>query len=182
MDPLNIYAVHRLLGECYHAVYGRGMGLSTCVLRLSNPFGPRQQMRHFKYGILNWFIRLAIEGREIALYGDGNQQRDYFFVEDAVDAFLRAGSMEAADGQVFNVGAGAPITVAQAAETIVEVVGAGKVTKIPWPEDRSKQETGGYVTDIAKITTMLGWKPQVSFADGVRRTAEYYRAHKRSYW
>jgi UDP-glucose 4-epimerase len=182
MDPMNIYAVHRLLGECYHMVYGREMGLSTCVLRLSNPFGPRQQMRHSKYGILNWFIRLAIEGKEITLYGDGSQQRDYFFVEDAVDAFLRAGSMEAADGQIFNVGAGTPITVADAAETIVKVVKSGSVARVPWPADRSRQETGGYVTDTSKVRRILGWSPKVPFEEGVRRTAEYYRANREHYW
>lgn len=182
MDPLNIYAVHRLLGEFYQRVYGRSLGLSTVVLRLSNPFGPRQQMRHCKYGILNWFIRLALEDREITLYGEGGQERDYFYIEDAVDAFLRAGAMNEADGQVFNVGAGEPITMAEAARTIVEVVSSGRVTSIPWPEDRSSQETGGYVTDITKIKTALGWEPRVSFAEGVRRTAEYYRANRRHYW
>jgi UDP-glucose 4-epimerase len=182
MDPMNIYAVHRLLGECYHVVYGRDMGLSTCVLRLSNPFGPRQQMRHSKYGILNWFIRLAIEGKEITVYGDGSQQRDYFFIDDAVDAFLRAGSMEAAEGQIFNVGAGVPIKVADAAETIVKVVKSGSVARIPWPPDRSRQETGGYVTDTSKVRGALGWSPKVSFEEGVRRTAEYYRANREHYW
>ncbi len=182
MDPLNIYAVHRLLGECYQRVYGRSLGVSTVVLRLSNPFGPRQQMRHSKYGILNWFIRLALEDREITLYGEGSQERDYFYIEDAVDAFLRAGAMDEADGQVFNVGAGEPIAVAEAARTIVEVVGSGRVTSIPWPEDRSRQETGGYVTDITKIKTTLGWEPRIPFAEGVRRTAEYYRANRKHYW
>lgn len=182
MDPMNIYAVHRLLGEKYHQVYHNAFGISTCVLRLSNPFGPRQQMRHSQYGILNWFVRLALENREITVYGDGSQQRDYFYIQDAVDAFLRAGSMEAADGQVFNVGAGAPITMAEAARTIVDVVGSGKVTHIPWPEDRSRQETGGYITDISKIEKALGWRPKVNFKDGVRQTAEYYRTHREHYW
>lgn len=182
MDPLNIYAAHRLLGETYHSVYGRSMGLSTCVLRLSNPFGPRQQMRHSKYGILNWFIRTAIEGGEITLYGDGSQERDYFYIEDAVEAFLRAGFMEAADGQVFNLGYGEPIKMAEAAATIVDVVGSGSVTHIPWPEGRVKQETGGYITDITKIKKTLGWSPKISFPEGVRRTAEYYRANGTHYW
>jgi UDP-glucose 4-epimerase len=182
MGPLNIYAVHRLLGETYHSVYGRSMGLDTCVLRLSNPFGPRQQMRHSRFGILNWFIRVALEGGDITLYGDGAQERDYFYIEDAVDAFLRAGSMEAAVGEVFNLGFGEPITVAEAAATIVEAVGSGSVTHIPWPEDREQQETGGYVTNTAKIKRILGWSPKVSFAEGVRRTAEYYRANGPHYW
>jgi UDP-glucose 4-epimerase len=182
MDPLNIYAVHRLLGETYHSVYGRSMGLSTCVLRLSNPFGPRQQMQNPKYGILNWFIRVALEGKEITIYGEGTQERDYFFIEDGVDAFLRAGSLEAAGGQVFNLGFGEPIKVADAAATIVNVVGSGTVTHIPWPEGRSEQETGGYVTDITKIKGTLGWSPGISFPEGVLRTAEYYRANGKHYW
>lgn len=182
MDPMNIYAIHRLLGEAYHRVYDRSMGLSTCVLRLSNPFGPRQQMRHSKYGILNWFIRVAIEGGEITLYGAGDQERDYFFIDDGVDAFLRAGCMQDAGGGVFNLGYGESITMADAAATIVEVVGSGTVTHIPWPEGRSKQETGGYVTDISRINKILGWSPKVSFAEGVRRTADFYKKNRDHYW
>jgi len=182
MDPMNIYAVHRLLGEKYHVVYCRSFGLSTCVLRLSNPFGPRQQMRHAKYGILNWFIRLALEDKEITVYGDGGQARDYFYIDDAVDAFMRAGRMEQAHGKTFNVGSGKAITVAEAARTIVEVVGSGRVVNVPWPEDRAAQETGAYVTDIGRVRRELGWEPKVSFEEGVRRTAEYYRKYKSHYW
>jgi len=139
-------------------------------------------MRHSKYGILNWFIRLALENEEITLYGDGSQARDYFYIDDAVDAFMRAGSMQEADGEVFNVGSGKAVTMAEAARTIVEVVGSGRVTNVPWPEDRAAQETGAYVTDISKINETLDWKPRIDFAEGVRRTAEFYRKHRAHYW
>ena len=72
--------------------------------------------------------------------------------------------------------------MAKAAATIVDVVGSGRVTHIPWPEGRSKQETGGYVTDISKIKTTLGWSPGISFEEGVHRTAEYYRRYNSHYW
>ena len=78
--------------------------MRACSLRLTNVYGPRQLIKHNRQGFIGWFIRLAIEGREIQIYGDGSQLRDFVFVDDASDAFLRAGASDACNGEVFNVG------------------------------------------------------------------------------
>ena len=88
----------------YHLVYNNVFGVRACSLRLTNVYGPRQLLKHNRQGFIGWFIRLAIEDREIQIYGDGSQLRDFVYVDDAADAFLRAGASDAANGQVFNVG------------------------------------------------------------------------------
>ena len=84
-------------------------GIRACSLRLTNVYGPRQLLKHNRQGFIGWFIRLAIEDREIQIYGDGEQLRDFVYVDDAADAFLRAGASDAWNGQVFNVGGIEPI-------------------------------------------------------------------------
>ena len=91
-------------------------GIRASSLRLTNTYGPRQLIRHNRQGFIGWFVRQAVLGEEIQLFGDGQQKRDFDYVDDVVDAFLRAGAMDAADGQVFNLGGEAPVTPARARE------------------------------------------------------------------
>jgi UDP-glucose 4-epimerase len=180
--PLMPYGIHKMTAEKYCQMYHRIHRLRTTVLRLANPYGPRQQMKHSKYGIVNWFIRLAMEGGAIKVFGDGRQVRDYVYVDDVATAFLLAGSLAAADGEVFNVGSGIPTSFRQMAEEVVRVVGRGRIEFVPWPADYTNIETGDYVTDITRIKRLLGWTPRVSLADGIAETHRYYQRHRAAYW
>lgn len=180
--PLMPYGIHKMTAEKYCQMYHRIHRLRTTVLRLANPYGPRQQMKHSKYGIVNWFIRLAMEGGAIKVFGDGRQVRDYVYVDDVATAFLLAGSLAAADGEVFNVGSGIPTSFRQMAEEVVRVVGRGRIEFVPWPADYTNIETGDYVTDITRIKRLLGWPPRVSLADGIAETHRYYQRHRAAYW
>lgn len=175
MKPQSFYALHKLTAEQYCRLYHEAFGLWTAWLRLSNPFGPRQQIKHGKYGIVNWFVRLALEGRPLTVFGDGAQTRDYFYIDDAVEAFLTAARYDGPGGEVFNIGGGEAISFKTMAETIAQVTGA-RVEYVPWPSAWKWVETGDYVTDIRKARRLLGWAPKVPFEDGIRRTVEYYRA------
>ena len=110
VKPTDVNGINKAAGEYYHLVYNNVFGIRACSLRLTNVFGPRQLLKHNRQGFIGWFIRLAIEDREIQIYGDGSQVRDLVFVDDAVDAFLRAGASDDANGRVFNVGGFEPIT------------------------------------------------------------------------
>ena len=101
---MDVNGVNKAAGEYYHLLYNNVFGIRACSLRLTNVYGPRQLIRHNRQGFIGWFIRLAIEDAEIQIFGDGSQFRDFVFVEDAADAFLRAGAATACDGEVFNVG------------------------------------------------------------------------------
>ena len=93
--PTDVNGINKAAGEYYHLVYNNVFGVRACSLRLTNVYGPRQLIRHNRQGFIGWFIRLAIEGQEIQIYGDGSQLRDFVYVDDAADAFLRAGASDA---------------------------------------------------------------------------------------
>lgn len=180
--PLMPYGIHKLAAEKYCQMYHRIHRLRTTVLRLANPYGPRQQMKHSKYGIVNWFIRLAMDGGVIKVFGDGRQVRDYVYVDDVATAFLMAGSLAEADGEVFNVGSGTGTSFRQMAEEVTRIVGRGKIEFVPWPADYLNVETGDYVTDVSRIKRLLGWVSSTSLSEGIARTYRYYAEHRAAYW
>ncbi|MFM7582427.1 MAG: NAD-dependent epimerase/dehydratase family protein [Caldilinea sp.] len=172
--PTDINGVNKLAGEGYHVVYQTAYGLRTNSLRLTNTYGPRQLIKHNRQGFIGWFIRLAVEGRTIQLYGDGQQLRDLTFVEDVVDAFLRAGLDEKANGAVFNLGGDAPICLLDLARLIVDLAGRGRVELVPWPEARKKIDVGDVYSSYARIQQVLGWQPVTPLRAGLERTLAYY--------
>jgi UDP-glucose 4-epimerase len=180
--PTDVNGVNKLAGEWYHIVYHNAYGLRTSSLRLTNTYGPRQLMKHNRQGFIGWFVRLAVEGKTIQLYGDGQQQRDLTFVDDVVDAFLRVGASDEANGQVYNLGGLHPVSLYTLAHLIVEIAGHGSVTTIPWPEDRKKIDIGDVYSSYAKIEAALDWRPQTDLHSGVKQTLAYYQEHWRQYW
>jgi UDP-glucose 4-epimerase len=175
--PADINGVNKAAGEYYHLLYNNVFGVRASSLRLTNVYGPRQLVRHNRQGFIGWFIRLAIEGREIPVFGDGSQLRDFVYVDDAADAFLRAGASAACDGDVFNVGGDEPIRHADLARLLVEIAGAGSVRFVEWPPEKKRIDIGSFYSDSTKFRDTVGWKPQVGIAEGLARTIAFYRAH-----
>ena len=182
VNPLSPYASNKLEAEGALIRAVQEYGLRTAAVRIANPYGPRGQMKHNEYGIVNWFIRLAMEDQLITVFGSGKQLRDYIFIDDLVDAFLHVGVLPVLDGVIFNVGSGFPTPFQTMASLVVQLVGSGKVDNVPWPERYKNVETGGYVTDISKIARATGWEAQVSLEDGIRATYEFYRKYRSYYW
>ena len=179
--PTDINGIHKAAGEQYHLVYNNVFGVRACSLRLTNVFGPRQLIRHSRQGFIGWFIRLALEGREIQVYGDGSQLRDFVFVDDVADAFLRAGASDACNGDVFNVGGREPISHRNLVALLIDVAGSGTVKYVEWPEEKRRIDIGSFHSDSSKFTTATGWQPTVGLRDGLGRTMAYYRAHLDQY-
>jgi len=179
--PTDVNGVNKLAGEWYHIVYHTAYDLRTTSLRLTNTYGPRQLVKHNRQGFIGWFIRLAVEGREIQLYGDGSQLRDLTYVDDVVDAFLRAGVGAETDGHVYNLGGTAPISLLDLARLIVEIAGRGSVALVPWPENRKKIDIGDVYSSYARIEAALGWRPVTALTDGLERTIAYYARYLDNY-
>jgi UDP-glucose 4-epimerase len=175
--PTDINGINKAAGENYHLVYNNAFGVRACSLRLTNVFGPRQLIKHGRQGFIGWFIRLAIEGREIQIYGDGSQIRDFVFVDDVADAFLRAGAADACNGGVFNVGGREPISHRDLVAMLIDVSGAGTVRYVEWPEDKRRIDIGSFYSDSTRFTTTTGWEPKVALRDGLARTLAFYREH-----
>lgn len=181
MNPLSIYGVHKLTGEKYYTAYNRHHKIKTICFRIANPYGPRSQMKHSKYSMINWFIRMAMENQVIKVFGEGLQIRDYIYVDDIADGMIIAAVSKKAYGEIFNIGSGRPTRFIDMVKTVIDTVGSGSYEYVPWPENYEKVETGGYVADITKLKK-LGWKPKIDIKTGIKKTYEYYKKNKRYYF
>jgi len=175
--PTDVNGINKAAGEYYHLVYNNVFGIRACSLRLTNVYGPRQLIRHNRQGFIGWFIRLALENRTIQIYGDGTQLRDFVFVDDAADAFLRAGQNDACNGEVFNVGGDGPISHRDLTALLLRVAGSGRVEYVAWPPEKKPIDIGDFYADSSKFTRVTGWKPSTPLPDGLSRTLAFYRAH-----
>ncbi len=179
--PTDINGINKAAGEYYHLVYNNVFGVRACSLRLTNVFGPRQLIRHNRQGFIAWFIRLAVEGREIQVFGDGSQLRDFVYVDDAADAFLRAGAIDACNGEVFNVGGDAPVSHRDLVALLIDVAGSGSVRFVEWPPDKKQIDIGSFYADSSKFARVTGWRPSVSLREGLARSVAFYREHLARY-
>lgn len=175
--PADINGVNKAAGEYYHLLYNNVFDVHACSLRLTNVYGPRQLIKHNRQGFIGWFMRLVLEDREIQVFGDGSQLRDFVYVDDAADAFLRAGASAACDGDVFNVGGSQPISHRDLVGMLVEIAGSGRVRYVEWPAEKKRIDIGSFYSDSTKFLQAVGWQPRVTLADGLRRTIAYYRQH-----
>ncbi len=181
LAPADVNGINKISGEFYHLVYNQVYNIRACSLRLTNTYGPRQLIRHNRQGFIGWFVRKAVLGETIEVFGDGAQRRDFDYVDDVVDAFLRAGASEASNGQVFNLGGGDPISLLKLANDLVGLSGRSAIQVVPFPEERKKIDIGDFYSDARKIERVLGWKSTTPFIDGLTRTIDYYRKNKDRY-
>jgi UDP-glucose 4-epimerase len=181
LTPTDVNGINKISGEFYHLVYHSVYGLRAAVLRLTNTYGPRQLIRHSRQGFIGWFVRKVILGEEIEVFGDGRQLRDFDYVDDVVDAFLRAGASEAATGEVLNLGGDRPVSLLDLVELMIRLAGRGSYRLVPFPADRKKIDIGDFYADTTKVRRTLGWTPRVSLEEGLARTFAYYEQHKERY-
>lgn len=179
--PTDINGINKAAGEQYHIVYNNVFGVRACSLRLTNIYGPRQLIRHNRQGFIGWFIRLALEGADIQIYGDGSQLRDFVYVDDAADAFLRAGATDVVNGGVFNVGGPDAVSHRDLVTMLLEEAGRGRAQYIEWPEEKRRIDIGSFYTDSSKFVGATGWQRGVGLREGLRRTLAYYREHGSHY-
>jgi UDP-glucose 4-epimerase len=172
--PTDIYSANKSASEKYVLIYARAHGLRAAVIRLANVFGPRATIRSAEFTFNNYFVGLALQDRDITIWGDGAQLRNVIYVDDAVAALLAAAELDASVGQTFFATGDQHFSVAQIAELTVRCIGSGRVTHVPWPAERKVVEIGHAVFSNAKIRATLGWRASRDIEDGLRRTRDYY--------
>ena len=144
---------------------------------MTNVYGPRQRLTSDELGFLPVFIRRALLGEEIRIFGDGAQRRDCVYVDDVVEALLAATAPEAI-GKVFNVGNVIDHSLAEIAAAIIETTGSnGGLTLVRWPADHQRIDIGSFHTDGSTIAEVLGWKATTTLDIGLGATATFYRGH-----
>ncbi|MEJ7792290.1 MAG: NAD-dependent epimerase/dehydratase family protein [Gaiellaceae bacterium] len=182
LDPVDVNGIHKLAGEWYHLLYARVYGLSVSVLRLTNTYGPRMRVRDSRQTFLGTWIRQVLTGEELRVFGDGTQQRDFTFVDDAVEALCLAAVRDEAVGEIFNVGGDDHLSLLELAELLVRSAGTGSYRVVPFPQERRAIDIGDYLADDSKLRGRLGWQPRVDLEEGLVRTLDYYRVHGGAYW
>ena len=180
--PVDVNGINKTAGEWYHLLYGDVYGLRVSVLRLTNTYGPRMRVKDARQTFLGYWLRLAVEGAPIQVFGDGTQRRDFNYVDDAVRAFLLAAVRDEARGRVYNLGSDEVIDLRGLAELLVELNGGGSFELIPFPPDRKAIDIGDFYADYSRIRDELGWEPRVGLREGLERTLAFYRAEGRHYW
>lgn len=178
--PTDIYSANKTASEKYVLIYGGAYGMNVCVLRLVNIFGPRSNIKSSDFGFINYFIGLALQGRELPVFGTGEQKRNVVYVDDAVSALLGAAVNPRSRGEVLFVASNKQYTAKEIAESITQIIG-GTVCFVSWPKHRQAIEIGDAIISNKKIKRLLGWSAETSFREGLIRTREYYQSNLEAY-
>ena len=174
-NPISPYAVAKLTGELYMQVFFKVYGLETVSLRYFNIFGPQQDANSQYSGVLAKFITMMLKGQQPTIYGDGEQSRDFTFVENVIQANLLAckAPSEKVAGRVFNIATGARSTLNQTFALLKNL------TAYDGEPIYAGERTGDIkhsLADISRAQAALGYKPSVNFDEGLRRTVDWYHS------
>lgn len=180
--PVDVNGINKLAGEWYHLLYNNVYGIRACVLRLTNTYGPGMRVKDARQTFLGIWMRQLLEGQVIKVFGDGNQLRDFNYVDDCVEAMLRAGASDAAVGQIYNLGSAEVVNLKDLAALLMPLEPGMRWELVPFPPERKAIDIGDYYSDFSLIQRELGWTPKTTLADGLSRTADYYRLHGKHYW
>jgi UDP-glucose 4-epimerase len=175
VSPMSPYAAAKLAGEHYCRCFTTVYGLETVRMRFFNIFGPRQDPKSPYTGVIALFIAAMVEGKPVKIEGDGLQSRDFTYVANAVQACIKAADAPAAVGNVYNVGTGGSTTVLDLVKHLNDILGKSVKPEhvAPRPGDVRYSQA-----DITRARRELGYEPDVSFVEGLRRTLEWYRSQK----
>ena len=182
INPKGVYELSSLTAQKVFKIYNDNHAIRSVTLRLTNIYGERAQMQHSRFGVANWFVRLALDGQPIQVFGDGKIVRDFVYVRDCVDAICACACTDGAYGEVLNVGDDVPSSFLELAETVVEEAETGSWKLVPFTPERAALEPGDFCSDISKIRRLAGWGPTTSLREGIRRTIGYYRLNSAHYW
>jgi UDP-glucose 4-epimerase len=173
--PLDFNGIHKYAAMAYHQVLTAAGQLDAVVLCLTNVYGPRIALNVPTQGFLGGFLRKGLLGERITVFGDGRQLRDPVYVDDAVEAFLRAGLVREPVNRVWNVGGGQALPLSALAIAISEATGSLAPVFRPFPPELKRIDIGSYYSSSTRIRADLGWSASIDFSCGIRRTIEYYR-------
>ncbi len=139
--PLDVNGIHKRAAELYHLLYHRVYGIPVVCLRLTNTYGPRQLVKHDRQGFIAWFIRQAMDGGVIEVFGDGKQERELVYVDDVVDALLLSGASKGSEGEIFNLGGDHPISLTDLAGELIHLTGRGTIKLKSFPTPAMKRSS-----------------------------------------
>ena len=180
LRPVDVNGINKMAGECYHLLYHTVYGIWSCVLRLTNTYGPRMRVKDARQTFVGIWIRQLMENKPFEVW-DGTQLRDFTYVDDAVDALLMAAGSDPVGGHVFNLGGDCVISLKDLADLLIEIHGGGEYVLRSFPSNRKQIDIGNYYADFSRIRDALNWRPTISLREGLTRTLAFYREHLSRY-
>ena len=175
-DPLSPYAVAKLVGEYYCQVFTRVYGLETVALRYFNVFGPRQDPGSQYSGVVSRFISMLLKNERPVIYGDGEQSRDFTYIDNVIEANLGAAGAKDVSGTVFNVANGERVTLNQLLAALKELTGRSEVTA----EYRDSRigDVRHSLADTTRARQLLGYEPRVGLREGLAKTIDWWKSSR----
>jgi UDP-glucose 4-epimerase len=180
IDPIDVNGINKVAAEYYHILYHRVYGVRSVVLRLTNTYGPRQQISNERQGVAGVFIHRALKGLPLQLFGGGEQLRDFNHVDDVVEALLLAASTPECYGNTYNLGSNKPYSLREYTSFLSELCGV-EAQAVAFPADRKVIDIGDYYGSYERFRRATGWNPRVDLKEGLTRSVEFFRAHRERY-
>lgn len=173
-NPKDIYGAHKLVAEKYCSIYAWEYGIDVGIVRFNNIYGPRCQIKSNHYGTINLFIRYALEGKVLPIYGTGTQTRDYVYVDDAVSALICMLHPHAKN-ELFIIGSETETSLLSIAKIIKKSLPMTNYKLVPYPQELRKIDFNRFITSSQKAKDMLGWSTKVNIEEGIKKTIEFYQ-------
>jgi nucleoside-diphosphate-sugar epimerase len=178
--PLDVYGASKLVGEKYTLGYYHSYAMKTTSLRLSNVYGPRGQLSNSSYGVVNLFIGFSLRGKPIPVYGDGTQTRDYVYVGDVTEAFIRTAESQRAIGECLMVASGVETVFLDMVKMIASMAG-GSYHHVPFPPALASVDIHRFQANIDKTKKIINWAPKIGLETGIRETLKFYTSSLQKY-
>jgi UDP-glucose 4-epimerase len=178
--PVDVNGINKTAGEWYHILYNNVYGIRTCVLRLTNTYGPRMRIKDARQTFLGIWIRSLLEQHPFDVW-EGHQLRDFNYIDDCLDALLLAATREETNGQAYNLGDQKPVSLHDLADLLVKLNGSGGYNVRVFPTERKKIDIGDYYSDFGKFASAVGWGPKISLTEGLTATLDFFHTNLHSY-
>ena len=172
--PVDVNGINKLAGEWYHLLYNNVYGIRACALRLTNTYGPGMRVKDARQTFLGIWVRQILEGNPIKVFGNGQQLRDFNYVDDCVEALLLAASQETANGKIYNLGSSEVINLKDLANLLTRLDDSATYELVPFPPERKAIDIGDYYSDFSLIQQELGWTPKIDLTEGLKKTLGFY--------
>ncbi|HIF00849.1 MAG TPA: NAD-dependent epimerase/dehydratase family protein [Planctomycetes bacterium] len=180
LDPADVNGINKLAAEMYYTLYSKVYGMHTVSLRLTNTYGPRMDINSQHKGFVGVFLRQALRGEPIELFGTGEQRRDFNHVADVVTALLLAGQHDELRGSSFNLGHDEHYSLIQFVEILRQLL-PFEFQTVPFPDERQAIDIGHYYGDSSRFREMTGWAPAYDLPRGLSDTVQFFQQRPHTY-